>query len=165
MLFKHKRKVYPASESVWAPISRSTRSRVRRSEVNGTLAVYSHHRKVTPQRLNFHINTLDHHRTTYHGCYCEISWTAAHVTHGRLRQRGAGGIVGSSVVLTWWRRCTAAHRWQWESSTSQQRSETHTSCFHGKSPPGTLPGHLPHPDWLRGPYLGGVRKQAVSTWM
>ena len=57
-------------------------------------------------------------------------------------------------VFTWWRQCTAVLLLPSVSSISQKRIWRRTSCPHGSSPTGRLPGPLPRPDWLTGPCLG-----------
>lgn len=70
-------------------------------------------------------------------------------------------------VVTWWRQCTAVLQMLSESSIFQQRFWRHTSCPHGSSPTGRLPGPLPRPDWLTGPCLekwGSLLSDFICLW-
>lgn len=64
--------------------------------------------------------------------------------------------------VTWRRRYTAVLHLPSVSSIFQQRFWRHTSCPHGSSPSGRLPGPLPRSDWLTGPCLEKVGQSTVN---
>lgn len=70
-------------------------------------------------------------------------------------------------LVTWWRQWTEVLHLVSESSIFQQRFWRHTSCPHGSSPSGRLPGLLPRSDWLTGPCLekwGSLLSAFICLW-